>query len=136
MPCALSRRLAAGGSSGSAGQWRLAEHQGLSGFSAMPDARRRFFRNAVTSYGQTGLLGLSALLLTPYLFRTLGTGGFGTWSVMFTLTAVFSVVEVGFAAGPTKFIAEHRAKEDRGRLESTLGASVTIMGALGLLALA
>jgi O-antigen/teichoic acid export membrane protein len=102
----------------------------------MSDARRRFLRNAVTSYGQTALLGLSALLLTPYLFRALGTGGFGTWSVMFTLTAVFSVVEVGFAAGPTKFIAEHRAKEDRGRVESILGASVTIMGALGLAALA
>jgi O-antigen/teichoic acid export membrane protein len=102
----------------------------------MSNARRRFLRNAVTSYGQTALLGLSALLLTPYLFRTLGTGGFGTWSVMFTLTAVFSVLEVGVAMGPTKFIAEHRAREDRAQLESTLGASVTIMGALGLLALA
>src|ERR687897_946859 len=115
MPCALSRRLAAGGSSGSAGQWRLAEHQGLSGFSAMPDARRRFFRNAVTSYGQTGLLGLSALLLTPYLFRTLGTGGFGTWSVMFTLTAVFSVVEVGVAAGRHQILTHQHAGRGRGR---------------------
>jgi O-antigen/teichoic acid export membrane protein len=102
----------------------------------MSDARRRFLRNAVTSYGQTALLGLSALLLTPYLFRALGTGGFGTWGVMFTLTALFSVVEAGFAAGPTKFIAEHRAREDRAQMESALGASVTIMGALGLLALA
>jgi O-antigen/teichoic acid export membrane protein len=102
----------------------------------MSDARRRFLRNAVTSYGQTALLGLSALLLTPYLFRALGTGGFGTWSVMFTLTVVFSVVEVGFAAGPTKFIAEHRAREHRAQVESALGAAVTIMGALGLLALA
>jgi O-antigen/teichoic acid export membrane protein len=102
----------------------------------MSDARRRFLRNALTSYGQTALLGLSALLLTPYLFRTLGTGGFGTWMVMFTLTVVFSVIEVGVAMGPTKFIAEHRAREDRAQLESTVGASVTIMGAIGLLALA
>ena len=101
----------------------------------MPD-RRRFLRNAVTSYGQTALLGLSALLLTPYLFRKLGTGGFGTWSVMFTLTTIFSMVEIGFAAGPTKFIAEHRAREDRGRVESILGASVTVMAGIGVIALA
>src|SRR5690349_1489685 len=99
----------------------------------MPD-RRRFLRNAVTSYGQTALLGLSALLLTPYLFRKLGTGGFGTWSVMFTLTTIFSMVEIGFAAGPTKFIAEHRAREDRARVESILGASVTVMAGIGVLA--
>ncbi len=94
--------------------------------------RRRFVLNALTSYGQTGLIALSALVLTPYLFRRLGTGGFGTWSVMLTLTTVFSMVEVGFAAGPTKFIAEHRATGDRREVETTLGAAVTTMGALGV----
>jgi O-antigen/teichoic acid export membrane protein len=98
--------------------------------------RRRFIRNTLTSYGQTGLIGISALLLTPYLFRKLGIGGFGTWSVMLTLTTVFSMIEVGFAAGPTKFIAEHRAKNDRRELEAVVGAAVTIMGALGFLAFA
>jgi O-antigen/teichoic acid export membrane protein len=97
--------------------------------------RRRFLRNAISSYGQTALLGLSALLLTPYLFRRLGVGGFGTWSVMVTLTTVFSMIEVGFAAGPTKFIAEHRARGDRAQVESTL-AAVVIMSAMGVVALA
>jgi O-antigen/teichoic acid export membrane protein len=96
--------------------------------------RRAFLRNAVTSYGQIGLIAISALLLTPYLFRRLGIGGFGTWSVMVTLTTVFSMVEVGFAAGPTKFIAEHRAKRDHRELEAVVGASVTIMAGLGVLA--
>jgi O-antigen/teichoic acid export membrane protein len=99
-----------------------------------PSGRRTFVRNAVTSYGQIGLIAISALLLTPYLFRRLGIGGFGTWSVMLTLTAVFSMVEVGFAAGPTKFIAEHRAKQDRRELEAVVGAAVMIMGVLGLVA--
>jgi O-antigen/teichoic acid export membrane protein len=102
---------------------------------APPSERRRFVRNALTSYGQTGLNAVAALLLTPYLFRRLGIGGFGTWSVMLTLTTVFTMIEVGFAAGPTKFIAEHRAKQDRGEVESVISAAVTIMGALGFLAL-
>lgn len=81
------------------------------------------------------MLGLSALVLTPYLFRRLGTGGFGTWSVMFTLTTVFSMIEVGFSAGPTKFIAEHRARQDRPQLQAVVGSAVAIMGGLGVVAL-
>lgn len=42
--------------------------------------RRAVLRNAASSYGARALLAVSTLLLTPYLFRTLGAGGFGTWS--------------------------------------------------------
>jgi O-antigen/teichoic acid export membrane protein len=99
-------------------------------------ARRTFLLNALTSYGQSALLALSALLLTPYLFRELGTGGFGTWSVMFTLTTVFNMLEVGFAQGTTKFIAEHRATGERARAEATIGASTVLNVGFGLVALA
>jgi O-antigen/teichoic acid export membrane protein len=99
-------------------------------------ARRTFLVNALASYGSTGLLALSSLLLTPYLFRALGTGGFGTWSVMFTLTTVFNMLEVGFAQGTTKFIAEHRAMGQRRKAEATLGASVVLNIGFGILALA
>jgi len=101
----------------------------------MPE-RRAFYRNALTSYGQRALLGLSALLLTPYLFRSLGIDGFGTWSVIFTLTTVFTMLEVGFSAGTTKFVAEHRATGQRRELEQTIGAAVTLMAAFGVIALA
>jgi O-antigen/teichoic acid export membrane protein len=100
-----------------------------------PLGRRAFLLNALSSYGQRALVGLSALVLTPILFRTLGTGGFGTWSVMFTLTTVFSMLEVGFSLGTTKFIAEHRAENRRQEMEATLGASVVLMMGLGLVAL-
>jgi len=97
--------------------------------------RRGFLRNALTSYGYRGLLGLSALLLTPYLFRRLGTDGFGTWSVMLTLMAVFNVAELGFSLGTTKFIAELRAKGRREEEEATLGAAVFLMALLGVVTL-
>jgi O-antigen/teichoic acid export membrane protein len=97
--------------------------------------RRTFLVNVLTSYGQRALVGLSALVLTPVLFRTLGTGAFGTWSVMFTLTTIFSMLEVGFSLGATKFIAEHRAQNERRQVEETLGASVVLMGGLGVVAL-
>src|SRR5919109_3643426 len=85
-------------------------------------------RNAASSYGARALLGLSVLLVTPYLFRRLGTAGFGTWSVMFTVTTVFSLLEFVFSAGVTKFIAEYRAQAHRrDDLNTALGAGVTLM---------
>src|SRR5690554_6154227 len=94
--------------------------------------RRAVLRNAASSYGARGLLAISTLLLTPYLFRTLGAGGFGTWSVMFTLATVFSLLELGFANGVTKLIAELRARGDRRALNATMGTSVSLMAVLGV----
>ncbi len=93
--------------------------------------RSRFVVNALASYGQRALVAVAALLVTPYLFRELGTDAFGTWSVMFTLTTVFAMLEEGFALGATKFVAGHRARERRGEVEKTLGATVVLMAGLG-----
>lgn len=102
-----------------------------------PDAaeRRTIARNAASSYGLRLLLGLSALVLTPYLFRRLGAGGFGTWSVMFTITTTFSLLEFGFSTGVSKFVAELRARGRQRELDDVLGSAVVLMAGLGLVAL-
>lgn len=91
-------------------------------------------RNAASSYGTRLLRGLSVALITPYLFRRLGTGGFGTWSVMVTVTAVFNLLEYGVSAGVTKFIAQFHARGERRELEDTQSAAVFAMGLVGLVA--
>lgn len=96
---------------------------------------RRIARNAVSAYAVRGLVGLSALLLTPYLFRRLGAEGFGTWSVMFTLWTIFELIETGFSAGVIKLVSESRGSGRRGELRETVGAAVVLMGLLGGLAL-
>ena len=93
-------------------------------------------RNAASSYGIRGLRAISVLVITPYLFRRLGVGGFGTWSVMFTLTTTFALLEYGFATGVTKILAELRGAGRRRELEQTLGTTVTIMAGLGVIAAA
>jgi O-antigen/teichoic acid export membrane protein len=91
-------------------------------------------RNAASSYGTRLLRGLSVALITPYLFRRLGTGGFGTWGVMLTVTAVFNLLEYGVSAGITKFVAQFHARGERREVEKTLSAAVLVMGIVGLLA--
>jgi O-antigen/teichoic acid export membrane protein len=96
----------------------------------------RIARNTTTSYAVRALLGLSALLLTPYLFRRLGPDGFGTWSVIFTLATIFLLVQVGFSVGLVKFVAELQAQGRRRELEDVVGAGVWLMALLGAAALA
>jgi O-antigen/teichoic acid export membrane protein len=93
-------------------------------------------RNAASSYGTRLLRGLSVLLITPYLFRRLGVDGFGTWAVMFTVTAVFNLLEYGFSAGVTKFVAQFHARGARRELNETVGSAVVFLGGVGLLAAA
>jgi O-antigen/teichoic acid export membrane protein len=97
--------------------------------------KTQLVRNAVGSYGSRALLALSALLVTPYLYRKLGPAGFGTWSVIFTLGTVFSLLQIGLSAGPVKYVAEFRAQGKRRELEETLGGAVALMSVLGVVAL-
>ncbi|MBA3328041.1 MAG: lipopolysaccharide biosynthesis protein [Solirubrobacterales bacterium] len=92
-------------------------------------------RNALTSYGARGLLAISVLLLTPYLFRGLGPGGFGTWSVIFSLTAVALLLQIGFSQGIIKIVAELRAQRRDVELQAALGAGTWLMAAAGVFVL-
>lgn len=96
--------------------------------------RRRIGRNLIGSYGHRGVLALSVLLLTPYLFRKLGVDGFGTWSVIFTLAAIVSLLELGPSAGTTKFIAQQRAEGREEQVRITVGVSVVMMTLVGFMA--
>jgi O-antigen/teichoic acid export membrane protein len=92
--------------------------------------RASLIRNAVTSYGARGALGVSVIVLTPVLFRGLGVAAFGTWSVVFTFGTVFSLGELGFARGVTKVTAELIGTRRNDELARTFGVAVTLLAAL------
>jgi O-antigen/teichoic acid export membrane protein len=95
--------------------------------------RGQVARNAVTSYAVRGLLGLSALLLTPYLFRRLGVDGFGTWSVMFTLATVGGMLELAFTAGVARVVAHYRGAEGAEAGQDALSGSIALAMVVGVL---
>jgi O-antigen/teichoic acid export membrane protein len=96
----------------------------------------RFARNILSSYGLRALRAVSVLLLTPYLFRRLGLDGFGTWSVLFTIATVFSLIEYGATLGVTKHVAEHRGAGRPAAARETVVVGIELMTAIGVLALA
>jgi O-antigen/teichoic acid export membrane protein len=100
-----------------------------------PRERVRIARNITSSYGVQGLLGISTLVLTPYLYRRLGPGGFGTWSVMFTITTVFTLIETGVSSGISKYVAEYRARGRDRDLRATIYGGALLLAGFGVLAL-
>lgn len=102
----------------------------------MRTERSQLARNAVSSYAVRGLLILSALLLTPYLFRRLGADGFGTWSVMFTLTTIFNLLELGVSAGVVRNVAAARSTGDHAALGLTVRAGTLLLALTGVVAAA
>jgi O-antigen/teichoic acid export membrane protein len=101
----------------------------------MTSEARRLGRNATSAYANRGLMVLSVLLLTPYLFSQLGVAGFGAWSVMFTFVTVFSLFEIEFLSGVTTGVARldgDRQPAQIGRLVRGGAVLMAITGVIGL----
>lgn len=91
-------------------------------------------RNALTSYAARAVVGLSALALTPFLYRKIGPGGFGTWSVIYTIATVFSLFEIGYSQGIAKFVAEYQARGEDDEVRYTIRAGLLAFALIGLVA--
>jgi O-antigen/teichoic acid export membrane protein len=53
---------------------------------------------------------VSGLVVMPYLIRTLGSGTYGLWILIGTLTGYFGVLDLGISAALGRLIAAHRAR--------------------------
>ena len=96
----------------------------------------RIVRNALSAYGMRAVMAVSVLILTPYLYRELGAAGFGTWSVVFVIANIFTLIETGFARGVSQVVARQLGEGDRAAVSETVGTSVVLLGMLGVFAAA
>ena len=96
--------------------------------------RLQFVRNAASAYAMRAILGISVLVVTPFLYRQLGAGGFGTFSVVYTIGSIYLLIESGFARGVSKVVAEQLARGNREQVSATIGTAVTLLAAVGVLA--
>ena len=69
---------------------------------------------------------LSRLILTPIIISKLGIAGYGTWTVLFSITAQFGVVKISFGAAYAKLTAEYDSKGDYHTLRSIISAGIVI----------
>jgi O-antigen/teichoic acid export membrane protein len=90
-------------------------------------------RNVSTRYLAIGVDGVIGLLLLPFNVAHLGQSAYGLWALTASITAYFSVLDLGYGGALVKFVAQYRAWRDRDALNEILSTMFVVFTAVGLL---
>jgi O-antigen/teichoic acid export membrane protein len=93
-----------------------------------------FARNVSTRYLAIAIGAVVGLLVLPINIRYLGPSAYGLWMLMASITAYFSVLELGYGSAVIKFVAEYRAKRDARALNEILSTLYTVFTGMGIVA--
>jgi O-antigen/teichoic acid export membrane protein len=69
-------------------------------------------RNVGTRYAAIAIEAALGLVILPFNISKLGTSSYGLWMVAASITAYFSVLDLGYGGALVKFVAQYRARRD------------------------
>lgn len=93
-------------------------------------------RNLSTRYVALGSELAVGLLLLPFNLAHLGPAAYGLWVLIGSVTAHFSLLELGFGSGVVKFAAKYRAHGDARALNEIASTVFAVFAGIGLAAYA
>jgi O-antigen/teichoic acid export membrane protein len=89
-------------------------------------------RNVSTRYLAIAVEALVGLVVLPFNVLHLGTSAYGLWVLTGSITAYFSVLDLGYGGALVKFVAQYRARRDYAGLNEILSTIFVVFGAFGL----
>ena len=89
-------------------------------------------RNVSTRYLAIGIEALLGLVVLPFNIAHLGTSAYGLWMLTASITAYFSVLDMGYSGALVKFVAEYRARRDYGGLNEILSTTFVVFATFGV----
>ena len=89
-------------------------------------------RNVSTRYLAIGIEALLGLVILPYNVAHLGTSAYGLWMLTASITAYFSVLDLGYSGALVKFVALYRARRELRALNEILSTTFVIFGIFGV----
>ncbi|MDE5757759.1 MAG: oligosaccharide flippase family protein, partial [Allobaculum sp.] len=90
---------------------------------------------AALNYVIIGLNTLLGLLYTPYMLRCLGQNEYGLYSLVSSVIAYLTVLDLGFGNAIIRYTAKFRAEGKQEKQREMFGMFLVIYSAIGLLAL-
>src|SRR5205823_13759554 len=91
-------------------------------------------RNVSTRYLAIAAEMAIGILVLPFNVAHLGTAAYGLWMLTASITAYFSVLDLGYGGALVKFVAQYRARTDARALNETLSTCFYLFSGLGLVA--
>lgn len=89
----------------------------------------RFARNILSNYAGYGVSIVVALLLTPFVVRTLGDDAYGLWSIVVSLTGYYGLMDLGIRSAVGQYLTRYWALEDLDGVNRTLNTALVLTGA-------
>src|SRR5699024_1392572 len=88
---------------------------------------------AVLSYFRIAISMIIALIYTPIMIRILGQSEFGLYSLIGSLAAYFSVMDMGLGNAMVRYTARNRVKGDNNRANKLNGMFLTFYSFVGVI---
>jgi O-antigen/teichoic acid export membrane protein len=86
-------------------------------------------RNVGTRYVAVGIEAVLGLLMLPFNLSHLGASSYGLWMVAASITAYFSVLDLGYGGALVKFVAQYRARRDADAINEILSTLFVVFTA-------
>src|SRR5437763_13807463 len=93
------------------------------------------FRNVGSNWLITVVTVFAAYLLTPFTLHTLGDAGYGTWTLITSISGYLALLVLGVPMASVRYFAEHVASGDARELNRAIGSCTGLYLLLGGVAL-
>jgi O-antigen/teichoic acid export membrane protein len=90
-------------------------------------------RNVSTRYVAIAVEAALGLVILPFNVAHLGASAYGLWMLTASVTAYFSVLDLGYSGALVKFVAEYRARRDTKALNEILSTLFVLFTGFGVL---
>jgi O-antigen/teichoic acid export membrane protein len=90
-------------------------------------------RNVSTRYLAIGIEAILGLVVLPFNVAHLGTSAYGLWMLTASVTAYFSVLDLGYSGALVKFVAQYRARRDYVALNQILSTTFFVFTTFGVI---
>ncbi len=90
-------------------------------------------RNLSTRYLAIATEAVLGVLILPFNVAHLGPSAYGLWVLTASITAYFSVLDMGYSGGIVKFVAQYRTQRDVRALNEILSTLLVAFVLIGLL---
>src|SRR6266850_8597684 len=103
---------------------------------AEPSRRRpRMLRNIGSNWMLMAVTLAATYFLTPFVIHTLGTDGYGTWTLITSITGYVSLLALGVPLASVRYLAQHVAEGDQRKMNEALASCAGLYFMIGTAAM-
>jgi O-antigen/teichoic acid export membrane protein len=96
---------------------------------------RIILRNIFSNWAGYLVTALIGFFLSPFIVHSLGTTGYGIWTLVLSLTGYFGLLDLGIRSSVGRFVARYLALKDDQSSNRILSTAFAILGCGGMLTL-